>query len=362
MTGREEAGRDVREPTASREDRGHLGGSSAGMPVLTGRMTRLRRSRTTGRGFHRVRSGKGFSYRDPDGGTVHDADLRHRFDELVIPPAWNDVWISPYENGHILATGIDGAGRRQYMYHPGWRERMDKIKYDRALALAESLPSARRMVTMDLRRPDPDLRRAQAAAFRMLDQGSLRVGSERYALEHGSHGLSTLLCSHAHISGDDIELGFPGKSGQEWSSTIHDHDLARVLVGMKRRGGNARLLSFRDEPGAEWRPLSAELINEYVKERAGDDFTAKDFRTLHGTVAAAVDLAKTGPQSSDAKRKKAISHAVKAASDVLGNTPTVARQSYIDPRVIDAYNHGETIDPARLASAESEVRALLYRD
>ena len=324
-------------------------------------MTRLRRSSTKGRGYHRVRSGTGFSYKDPHGTTVTDPEVRKRLEDLVIPPAWDDVWISPYENGHILATGIDGAGRRQYMYHPSWRDRMDKIKYDRALALAESLPTARRMVTQDLRRPEPDRRRALAAAFRMLDQGSLRVGSERYATEHGSHGLSTLLCTHAHISGDDIELEFPGKSHQAWSSTIHDADLARVLVGMKRRGPTARLLSFRERRGDDWEPVTAEDINAYVKERAGEDFTAKDFRTLHGTVAAAVDLAETGVLSSQAKRKKAISHAVKAASEVLGNTPTVARQSYIDPRLLDAYEHGETIDPERLHAAESEVRALLYR-
>jgi DNA topoisomerase-1 len=324
-------------------------------------VTRLRRSSTKGRGYHRVRSGKGFSYRDPHGTTVTDPEIRQRLEDLAIPPAWDDVWISPYENGHILATGTDGAGRRQYMYHPSWRERMDKIKYDRALALAESLPSARRMVTQDLRRPEPDRQRALAAAFRMLDQGSLRVGSERYATEHGSHGLSTLLCAHAHISGDDIELDFPGKSHQAWSSTIHDADLARVLVGMKRRGPNARLLSFRERRGEDWQPVTADDINAYVKERAGEDFTAKDFRTLHGTVAAAIDLAQTGVLSSQVKRKKAISHAVKAASEVLGNTPTVARQSYIDPRLLDAYEHGETIDPARLHAAESEVRALLYR-
>jgi DNA topoisomerase-1 len=329
---------------------------------LTVVVTRLRRSRTSGRGYHRVRSGRGFSYRDPDGTTVTDADVRRRLEELVIPPAWDDVWIAPYENGHILATGLDAAGRRQYMYHPSWRERMDRIKYDRALALAESLPVARRSVTTDLRRPEPDRRRALAAAFRMLDQGSLRVGSERYAEEHGSHGLSTLLCAHVHLSGDDIELEFPGKSGQDWSSSIHDHDLAHVLVGMKRRGGNARLLSYRPAAGQEWRPLTADDINEYVKERAGEEFTAKDFRTLHGTVAAAVDLAQTGPQRSEAKRAKAVSHAVRAAAGVLGNTPTVARQSYIDPRLLDAYAHGETIDPARTHAAESEVRALLYRD
>jgi DNA topoisomerase I len=325
-------------------------------------VTRLRRSDSTGRGYHRVRAGAGFSYRDPDGATVTDPDERARLEELVIPPAWTDVWISPYANGHILATGFDAAGRRQYMYHPSWRERMDRIKYDRALALAESLPAARRQVTMDLRRPDPDRTRALASAFRMLDQGSLRVGSERYASEHGSRGLSTLLCAHAHISGDDIELGFPGKSGQEWSSSIHDHDLAHVLRGMVRRGPNARLLAFRERSGDGWQPLDAEDINEYVKERAGDAFTAKDFRTLHGTVAAAIDLARTGKQATKTARAKAVSHAVRAASEVLGNTPTVARASYVDPRLLDAYGHGETIDPARIGSAEAEVRALLYRE
>jgi DNA topoisomerase I len=323
-------------------------------------VTRLRRSNTTGRGYRRVRSGRGFGYRDPDGRTVADGATREWLSTIVIPPAWSDVWISPYENGHVLATGIDAAGRRQYIYHPSWRERMDRIKYDRALALAESLPTARRLVTIDLRREHPDKERSLAAAFRMLDQGSLRVGSERYASEHGSRGLSTLLCAHAHVSGDDIELDFPGKSGQEWSSSIHDADLAHVIVGMKRRGPKARLLSYRPSAGAEWHPLSAEDINEYVKERVGDDFSAKDFRTLHGTVAAATELARLGPQPSAAGRKRAESRAIKAASEVLGNTPSVARASYVDPRLLDAYEHGETIDPKRLDSAESELRALLY--
>jgi DNA topoisomerase-1 len=230
-------------------------------------MTRTRRSNTSGPGYARIRAGSGFTYRDPSGTTVTDSDLRCRFDDLVSPPAWTDVWISPYENGHILATGVDAAGRRQYIYHPSWRARMDRIKYDRALALAESLPSARRLVTIDLRRPDTDRQRALAAAFRMLDQGSLRVGSERYAIEHGSHGLATLVCAHAHVSGDHIELDFPAKSGHEWSSTIHVHDLAR-----------------------------------------------------------------SGAQPTAPKRARAVTRAVKAAGEVLGNTPSVARTSYVDPR------------------------------
>jgi DNA topoisomerase-1 len=329
--------------------------------VFSRQMPRLRRTDSTRPGVTRVRAGRGFTYRDELGTTITDRELRARIEHLAIPPAWTDVWIAPYPNGHIQATGVDGAGRRQYIYHPTWREQKDRIKFDRALSLAESLPSARRLVTMDLRRPEPDRARALAAAFRMLDTGSLRVGSERYAELHGSHGLSTLLCAHATVSGDTVALGFPGKSGQEWESEIVDPDLATVIRGLKRRGGRARLLAFRAEPGASWSPLHAADINEYVHERTGGEFTAKDFRTLHGTVAAAVSLAKTGVQPTAPKRQRAVAQAMRDASDLLGNTPSIARKSYVDPRLIDAYGAGETIDPARTGSAESELRALLYR-
>jgi DNA topoisomerase-1 len=324
-------------------------------------MPRLRRTDATVPGVTRVRSGRGFTYRDANGATVTDAELRARVEHLAIPPAWTDVWIAPYPNGHIQATGIDAAGRRQYIYHPTWREQRDRIKFDRALALAESLPVARRFVTQDLRRPEPDRERGLAAAFRMLDTGSLRVGSERYAEEHGSHGLATLLCSHVTVSGATVLLDFPGKSGQEWGSEITDADLARVVRGLKRRGPRARLLAYRPESGRLWHPLQAPDINAYVKERAGDDFTAKDFRTLHGTVTAAVSLAAAGPQVTKSKRQRALAQAMRDAAKVLGNTPAIARKSYVDPRLVDVYEAGETIDPARSGSAESEVRALLYR-
>ena len=324
-------------------------------------MPRLRRTNSRSPGLTRVRSGAGFTYRDADGSTVTDPELRERCEHLGIPPAWTDVWIAPYANGHIQATGVDGAGRRQYIYHPTWREQKDRLKFDRALALAESLSAARRLVTLDLRLDEPVRERALAAAFRMLDTGSLRVGSERYAEQHGSHGLSTLLCAHAKVSGDVVSLAFPGKSGQEWDSEIRDPDLATVVRSCKQRGGRARLLAWRPEAGSPWRPLHASEINEYVKLRAGDDFTAKDFRTLHGTVAAAVSLARTGPQTGVGKKKAAVAQAMRDAADVLGNTPSIARSSYVDPRLLDAFAGGETIDPARLGSAESEVRSLLYR-
>lgn len=321
---------------------------------------RLRRSNASGRGYRRVAAGKGFSYRDLDGSTVPPGPVRDRLESIGIPPAWTDVWIAPFDNGHIQATGLDAVGRRQYIYHPEWRERKDRVKFDRALQLAESLPTARRLVTLDLRSEGHSRERVLAAAFRMLDSGSLRVGSERYTNENGSHGLATLLCAHVHIRKECLELKFPAKSGKDWESEIHDADLAALVRTLKRRGGNARLLAYKN--GRSWHPVTSADINGYVKERTGSDFTAKDFRTLRGTVAAAVSLARSGPQKTVAARKRAISVAMMEAAEVLGNTPSIARKSYVDPRLLDHFAAGETIDPKRVDSAEAELRALLYRE
>jgi DNA topoisomerase-1 len=322
-------------------------------------MPRLRRSDSSGAGYTRVRSGRGFSYRDSHGTAITDPELRARIEHLAIPPAWTDVWIAPYANGHIQATGVDAAGRRQYIYHPTWREQKDRIKFDRAMSLAESLPAARRRVTMDLRSGKPTRERALAAAFRMLDAGSLRVGSERYAEANGSHGLATLLCAHATVRGDTVSLAFPAKSGKEWESEIRDADLANVVRSLKRRGPTARLLAYRDHRG--WHPITPQDINAYVHERTGGQFTAKDFRTLRGTVAAGVSLAKHGPETSASARTRALAQAMRDAAATLGNTPAIAKASYVDPRLVDHYLAGATIDPTRLASAESELRALLFR-
>jgi len=268
------------------------------------------------------------------------------------------VWIAPFENGHIQATGLDAVGRRQYIYHPEWRERKDRVKFDRALQLAESLPAARRLVTMDLRSDGVTRERVLAAAFRMLDSGSLRVGSERYTNENGSHGLATLLCAHVRVRKDRLQLSFPAKSGKTWESEIVDEDLAALVRILKRRGGNARLLAYKE--GRTWHPVTSADINGYVKERTGSDFTAKDFRTLRGTAAAAVVLARGGPQKTVAARKGVISTAMQDAAAALGNTPSIARKSYVDPRLLDHFSSGETIDPKRPDSVESELRALLY--
>jgi DNA topoisomerase-1 len=320
-------------------------------------MPRLRRSDVNGPGLHRVRRGRGFAFVDESGGAASAADVA-RATALVLPPAWTDVWVAPYPNGHIQATGFDAAGRRQYRYHDAWRVQKDRVKFDRMLDLADVLPAARRGVTRDLRRDDVSRERVLAAAFRMLDTGMLRVGSERYADAHGSYGLSTLLGAHARVAdASRVVLSFPGKSGQPWESEIADPDLAVVVARLKRRGGRARLLAFSDDRG--WHPLDAQDINDDVRERTGGDFTAKDFRTLHGTVTAAVSLARSGPGETPTARKRAVVQAVRLAADALGNTPAVARSSYIDPRLLDRYEKGETLDTTRPRAAESGLRELL---
>lgn len=320
-------------------------------------MPRLRRSQTAGPGIRRVRRGRGFSYLDPSGAPLAPDEVA-RVRRLAVPPAWQDVWICLWPHGHIQAVGIDEAGRKQYLYHPAWHERMAREKYDRMLQLTAVLPAARRWVTQDLRREGFSAERVRAGAFRMLDTGSLRIGSERYARLHGSAGLSTLLGAHATVRGHErVELRFPGKSGQSWESTLDDPDLAALIEGLKRRGGRARLLAWRDDAGA-WHPISAQEINDEVRRRVGDGFTAKDFRTLHGTVAAATSLARAGQAQTSRARQRAIAEAVREAAAVLGNTPAIARASYVDPRLFDAFEAGRTVSLNGRA-VESQLRDLL---
>lgn len=322
-------------------------------------MPRLRRSNTARPGLGRRRTRSGFRYIDQEGHPVHEPETIERIAALVIPPAWTDVWISPYDNGHIQAVGTDLAGRKQYLYHEVWRKKQDERKFDRALDLALALPAARRRVTSDLRGPTGSRDRALATGFRLLDSARLRVGSERFALEHGSHGLTTLLCAHATVSGDTVSLEFPGKSGQAWSSDTTDADLAAVIRSLKKRGPDARLLAWKN--GREWRSLSAQDMNDYVRLRTNGDFTAKDFRTLHGSIIAARALRDFGVVTSARQQAKIISAAVVETSDALGNTPAIARASYIDPRVLDRYRAGEVLDN-RGTQPEPALRRLILGD
>jgi DNA topoisomerase-1 len=282
--------------------------------------------------------------------------VRERVNGLAIPPAWKDVWIAPHANGHIQATGVDAAGRTQYIYHADWRRQKDRSKFDRALRLAESLPAARRKATRDLHGSDAR-QRVLAVAFRLLDAGALRVGSERYAEDNGSRGLSTLLCSHVSVSGDVITLGFPGKSGKTWSSELSDPELARELSLLGGRGQRERLLAY--EEGGDWMSLTASDINDYVRECTGGDFTAKDFRTLRGTATAALSLARHGQTESRTAQRRAVAQAMHDAAEVLGNTPAIVRKSYVDPRVIARFRRGETVDASKPRSVESQLLVLL---
>ncbi|WP_345761101.1 DNA topoisomerase IB [Diaminobutyricibacter sp. McL0608] len=320
-------------------------------------MTRLRHSDPAGPGYRRVDSRKGPRYVDEAGNPLVDERELERIRSLVIPPAWTDVWICAQANGHIQAVGTDQAGRRQYLYHESWRVHQDRIKFDRALQLAGTLPAARSRVTRDLRSDGLGRDRILAAAFRIIDLGSLRIGSEEYLHANGSRGLTTLLCRHVRIDGDEVTLTFPAKSAQKWTSTITDADVALLLGEIAdERGPRSRLLSWRD---TQWHNIRPASLNEYIQGATGGEFTAKDFRTLHGTIVAAESLAHLGTAGTDSQRRKRMTSAVSETAAALGNTPTIARNSYIDPRVFDRYRSGEVIDVSRGRTPEPALLELI---
>jgi DNA topoisomerase IB len=312
---------------------------------------RLRSVSPNERGWTRRRSGKGFVYLDSAGQRL-PPEAAARAKALVIPPAWRDVWICPYPNGHILAVGTDAAGRRQYLYHPEWRRKRDEAKFDRILTMASLLPAARLQLQADLDADGMHKRRVLALAVRLIDIGYFRIGSDVYADEHGSYGLTTLERRHVRRRRENLVFSFVGKSGVHHEIAISDADVCKIVDQLRRRrGGGDRLLAFRN--GARWCPVQAADVNAYLQEVFGADVTAKDFRTWHATVIAAACLAEhaTG-EAARTVRKKAIRRAVVEVSEYLGNTPTIARNSYIDPRVIDLYEDGTTIAPALLMAPD----------
>jgi DNA topoisomerase IB len=336
----------------------------AAEPVRRGR---LRRSDCSGPGVRRVRRGRGFSYVDDQGGRVESADELARIRDLVIPPAWEDVWICADPLGHLQATGVDAAGRRQYLYHARWREHRDRAKFERMIHFAELLPRLRRRLSRKLRdAEEPDRETVLASAVRLLDIGMFRVGSEQYADEDHGIGLATVRKEHVRVQGDTIEFDYPGKGGLRRRQLIEDPVTHELIAKLKRRrGGPGELLAWRD--GRKWRAVRSDDINEYLKEQLGEDFSAKDFRTWNATVMAAVTLAVDGREAATkTARKRAINRSVKAVSELLGNTPAVARRSYIDPRVFDRYLSGWTIAGAleripELDVADDRVRTQVER-
>jgi DNA topoisomerase I len=306
-------------------------------------MARLRRVDCSESGIVRRRRGKGFEYLDADGQRITEPSVLERIRELAIPPAWEDVWICPYPMGHIQATGIDAAGRKQYRYHDRWRERRDAEKFESMIRFARALPKLRRQVAEDLAREGMPRERVLACAVRLLDRGFFRIGSEDYAEENDTYGIATMRKRHVTIAGDEVSFDYEAKGGQRRLQTIDDPEVAGLVRALKqRRGGGEELLAYK--LGRRWVDVKSADINEYVKAAAGEEFSAKDFRTWSGTVLAAVALAVSGPaHGAKSSRKRAKARAVKEVARYLGNTPTVARTSYIDPRVFDRFDGGLTI-------------------
>jgi len=305
---------------------------------------RLRRSDLRSPGLRRRRRGRGFEYLDGDERRLDDAEALERIHALVIPPAWDDVWICPYPNGHIQAVGVDVAGRKQYLYHSAWRERQDRVKFDQMLEFAQTLPRIRTRTVRDLRRDGLQRERVLACAVRLLDRGFFRIGGEEYAEENGSYGLATLEKRHVRLEPDNLLVfDYPAKSGKRRLQAIVDPEVYDVVAELKGRRSGRELLAYRN---GRWVDVRSGDINEYIKELSGADFTAKHFRTWHGTVIAAVALAVAGDAASSSASKRAMTRAVHEVAHYLGNTPAVARASYIDPRVFDRYQAGMTIADA----------------
>jgi DNA topoisomerase I len=326
-------------------------------------MARLRRSSPVDPGWTRRRAGKGFVYLDHAGSRLPAEDVE-RVKGLAIPPAWRDVWICPWPHGHLQAVGTDDAGRRQYLYHPDWRTRRDAAKHARVLDFGRVLSRAREQVLVDLGSEGMSQDRACAVAVRLLDLGYFRIGNDVYADANGSFGLTTLQRQHVRKNGTTLIFCFVGKSGIEHTVTIDDPATVEALEVMRRRRGPAdqELLAWKER--GQWHRLDSRHVNDYVRRAAGMDATAKDFRTWHATVLAAASLAASEePRQSKASRKRAEVAAMKEVAEFLGNTPALARSSYVDPRVLDAYEEGRTIRSAvrRKVGSPDERQVVLER-
>ena len=307
---------------------------------------RLRRADRSVPGLRRVRRGRGFAYLDADGERIDEQETLERIEALTIPPAWREVWICPDPRGHLQATGIDAAGRTQYLYHPIWREQRDRQKFREMEGFGQSLPRLRRKVHRALSASDELSReRVAAGATRLLDIGLFRVGSEQYADdETGGFGLATLTREHLRWRDGHAVFDYLGKSGVRRVLEIGDPDSVALLRQLcRRRAGPPELMSYRN--GRSWCRLGSDGINDYIKENAGEHYSAKDFRTWNATAVAAarLDYFERRPLPRARSRQRVIRAVVKEVAEMLGNTPAVARRAYIDPRVLDSYLSGETI-------------------
>nr|WP_241744548.1 DNA topoisomerase IB [Cellulosimicrobium arenosum] len=328
----------------------------------------MRRVSVTSPGYSRRPKGEEWVFLDVEGMPLADEEEVARCTRLAVPPAWGDVWICRYPDGHVQAFGHDAAGRGQYLYHEQWQARRARRKHDHVLDVGRRLPAARRRVTRDLALPAVPREKVLALAFRLLDLAYFRAGGELYAKQNRSYGLATIRKEHASVRRDhSVHFHYPAKSGQVRDVVVDDEVVADLVTTLKRRRGGVELLAWREEAAggsrgsAVWHDVTSADVQADIKDRLGDDATPKDFRTWHATVLAARALADAGaPPSSERARRRVVAGIVKDVAEELGNTPAVARSSYIDPRLFDLWERGETIGATRSRPrAEHEVLELL---
>ncbi len=286
-------------------------------------------------GIRRRRAGRGFSYRGPDGKRVTDKETIARIKALAVPPAYTEVWICPSPLGHVQATGRDAKGRKQYRYHPRFREVRESAKYEHMFAFAEALPAIRARVDADMGRRGLPREKVLAAVVHLLESTLIRVGNDDYAKQNKSFGLSTLRGRHVDVEGSELRFRFKGKSGKSWNLALRDRRIARIVKSCQDLPGQ-KLFQYLDEEG-ERRDVTSADVNAYLHEIAGRDVTAKDFRTFAGTVLAALALREFEAVDSEAKRKSNIRAAIERVAARLGNTPTICRKCYIHPEILDSY-------------------------
>jgi DNA topoisomerase-1 len=311
-------------------------------PVASAEEARLRYVTDRMPGVSRRRAGKRFHYLGADGKRITDPDRVAWFDRLAIPPAWTDVWICPIRRGHIQATGRDARGRKQYRYHSRWRAVRDEAKYGRLIEFARALPKIRRRTERDLRRRGMPREKVLALVIRLLEETLIRVGNEEYARENRSFGLSTLRDRHVDVRGERVRFTFRGKAGKEHDIDVRDRRMARLVRACQEIPGQ-ELFQYYDADGSRVDVTSGD-VNDYLREISGQDFTAKDFRTWAGTVAAAMALQEFREVDDAAGRKKAVVRAIEEVAEQLGNTPSVCRACYVHPEVIDRYLDGTMVD------------------
>jgi len=310
----------------------------------------LRRSSDSSLKIHRLKQGQGFVYKRSNDRVIRDQRIITRIQRLAIPPAWTEVCICDQADGHIQATGRDARGRKQYIYHPNWRHIRDRQKYARLVAFARVLPRIRRRVQRDIRKPGLTKSKALAAIVRLLEMGRIRVGNEEYARTNRSFGLTTLRNRHVSIRGEELHFQFRGKSGKHHSVKLADRRLARVVARCRKTPG-PELFQYLDEK-REPRSINSGDVNEYLREIAGGDFTAKDFRTWAGTVLASEALRARRHCDSGSQARRQVNLAIRTVAERLGNTPAICRKSYIHPIIIDTYLAGRGLRPAKNGSRQ----------